>query len=165
MYNICYKKQMPSTVRWKFFSYDMIACVEYVIYPPKATPGKQLWDPSHLCSWPHIRTQRITGRALRICLQPIGMSTVAILTGHSWDVLLNPDSSQPVPGSEIVGSAELRKREHENNFHLCVIPTVLEPLARGMWWWEGGKRSLLPPCALRAKTTADESDSNSGTKG
>ena len=117
---------MPSTVRWKFFSYDMIACVECVIYPLQATPGKQLWDPSHLCSWPHIRTQRITGRVLRICLQPIGMSTVAILTGQSWGVLSNPDSSQPVPGSEIVGSAELRKHEHENNFHLCVIPTVLE---------------------------------------
>ena len=61
---------MPSTVRWKFFSYDMIAYVAYVIYPPQATPGKQLWDPSHLCSWPHIRTQRITRSALRICRQP-----------------------------------------------------------------------------------------------
>ena len=57
----------------------------------------------------------------------IGMSTMAILTAQSWGVLSNPDSSQPVPGSEIVGSAELRKHEHENNFHLCVIPTVLEP--------------------------------------
>lgn len=54
------------------------------------------------------------------------MSTKVILTGQSWGVS-NPDSSQPVPGSETVGSAELRKHEHENNFHLCVIPTVLEP--------------------------------------
>ena len=53
------------------------------------------------------------------------MSTKAILTGQSWGVS-NPDSSQPVLGSETVGSAELRKHEHENNFHLCVIPTVLE---------------------------------------
>jgi len=45
----------------------------------------------------------------------------------------------PVPGSEMVGFAKLRKREHENKtggnhalifsrvFHLRVIPTIWEP--------------------------------------
>ena len=49
----------------------------------------------------------------------------------SWKVIVIPKGREPVPGSGIVGSAELRKCEHENK--------------RGGNWGEEGRRSLSLP--------------------
>ena len=42
-----------------------------------------------------------------------------LCTPVGWPVMI-----QPVPGSEIVGSAELRKRKHKNAFFFRVFPTI-----------------------------------------